>query len=78
MWSIGVTTFGWRHKILKELATRKSKNVIETIVAAPPVFEYSCNNGDNTFSSLNILNDNTGAVHSQPQQVTCYAGGEFV
>ena len=35
--SVGISTFGWRHKIIKAFALKKTQNVVETIIAAPPV-----------------------------------------
>ena len=43
--SVGVTTFGWRHKILKSFALEKPQNVIESIVT-----ELFCENCGKTFT----------------------------
>ena len=38
MKSVGISTFGWRHKIIKAFALKKTQNVVETITAAPLFF----------------------------------------
>ena len=73
--SIGVSTSGWRNKILKRFASEKSRNIVETMVTCPPIFEYSCNNCDDTFTSLDNLNTHNGTTH-KPRE-SFYEGGNL-
>ena len=73
--SIGVSTFGWRHKILKQFASVKSQNIVQSMIDTPPIFEYSCTNCDDTFPSLDNLNSHNGTKH-KPRQ-SCYEGGNL-
>ena len=55
--SIGVNTFGQRHKILKEIRNLRSQNIVETILSSQTLVEFSCNSCERTFTSLNDLNE---------------------
>ena len=59
--SVGIST-------INAFALKKTQNVVETIIDAPPVFEFSCKNCGKTFISLDNLNDHIKADHSQPSQ----------
>ena len=73
--SIGVSTFGWRHKIWNQFASDNSQNIVKTMIASPSIFEYSCNNCDDTFPSLDNLNAHNGTKH-KPRE-SCYEGGNL-
>ena len=56
--SIGIITFGHRHKILKEIMSYRPPNIVETIVNSAE-FQFGCVNCEENFNTHDALRDHT-------------------
>ena len=69
--SVGVKTFGQRHKILKELKSFKPTNIVDSLLTSLVVNVLACNSCEKTFTTPRDLNEhalNHMEVESCPSQ----------